>query len=205
MSERNDILLQGGKISGSAMHIFKNRVIAHGTLLINSNLNNLSMSLRGNPQRYTDRSIASNRSRVINLAALHNNLNAKYIMSSLADYMSNYKGFHRDDTLLSKGEVTIQELATNKYSTSNWIYGYSPKYTYQSELKISNKLISYRLGVEKGIIVSIQIEEKDEMESETIIVMNRLTGKKHNYINMKQFVSEEFNKLNTSNLLQSLF
>ena len=41
-SGRNDLLLVNRKISGNAMHIYKKRVICHGTLLFNTELKNLS-------------------------------------------------------------------------------------------------------------------------------------------------------------------
>ena len=40
-SGRNDLLIEGLKISGNAEHVFKNRVLHHGTLLFNSDLENL--------------------------------------------------------------------------------------------------------------------------------------------------------------------
>ena len=45
-SGRNDLLINGLKISGNAEHVFKNRVLHHGTLLYNSDLENLGQAIK---------------------------------------------------------------------------------------------------------------------------------------------------------------
>ena len=67
-SGRNDLLIGAGKISGNAMHIYKKRVLCHGTLLFNSELNNLSSALKNKPESYIDKSIKSIPSRVVNIS-----------------------------------------------------------------------------------------------------------------------------------------
>ena len=67
-SDRNDLIIDKKKISGNAMHIFKTRVLSHGTLLFNTNLNHLSVALKNNPQKYIDKSIKSVRSKVTNIS-----------------------------------------------------------------------------------------------------------------------------------------
>ena len=67
-SGRNDLILKSTKISGNAMHIYKNRVLAHGTLLFDTNLHQLSNSLINNYKLFTDRSIKSVKSKVTNIS-----------------------------------------------------------------------------------------------------------------------------------------
>ena len=58
-SDRNDMIINDMKISGSAMHVYKNRVLAHGTILFSANLEKLSKALKSNSFKYTDKSIKS--------------------------------------------------------------------------------------------------------------------------------------------------
>ena len=67
---KNDIRTGGLKISGNAEHVFKNRVLHHGTLLFNSTLTDLRDSLLMTEGRYTSRAVASNRTSVTNLTDL---------------------------------------------------------------------------------------------------------------------------------------
>ena len=96
ISDRNDIISNGKKVSGSAMHIYKNRVLAHATLLIDSNLTNLSGALKGNPDRFTDKSINSKRSEVMNLSEIDNRLNSRIVLSELVKFLANESGFKSD-------------------------------------------------------------------------------------------------------------
>ena len=59
----------------------------------------------------------------------------------------------------------IKELVDNKYSTTEWIYGYSPKYTYQSLFTFDDKICSLKLEVEKGSIVGIILDSKDQINN----------------------------------------
>jgi lipoate-protein ligase A len=65
---KNDIRIGERKISGNAEHIYKNRVLHHGTLLFSSELDNLNESIRVNPSTYTDKSVKSIRSNVANIS-----------------------------------------------------------------------------------------------------------------------------------------
>lgn len=52
LSGRNDILIDGRKISGNSQHIYKDRFLHHGTLLFNSELENLVKALNVDNDKY---------------------------------------------------------------------------------------------------------------------------------------------------------
>ena len=54
---RNDIMIDGKKISGNAEHVFKRRVLHHGTLLFLSQIADLSKALKVNPLKYQDNGV----------------------------------------------------------------------------------------------------------------------------------------------------
>ena len=64
---KNDILIDGKKISGTAQRICGNRMLFHGCLLFDSDLSRLDRSLRARPEKYSSRAVKSARSRVGNL------------------------------------------------------------------------------------------------------------------------------------------
>ena len=180
LSERNDLMLRGNKISGSAMHLFKNRVLAHGTLLINCNLYNLSAALKGHPDRFVDRSIESRRAPVMNLSEQNQELTPDSLISLFSEYL------RKSDPNIIYSQLPIElndpilELVNSKYSTPTWIYGYSPKYSYSNEVQIGLQMIPYRLEIEKGIISSVLLEENDELNDDIKLSFNRLVGISHN-------------------------
>ena len=65
---RNDLTIEGKKFSGNAEHVYKNKILHHGTLLFSSKLPDLSQALKVNPLKYKDKAVKSVRSRVTNIS-----------------------------------------------------------------------------------------------------------------------------------------
>ena len=204
LSQRNDLLLLGKKISGSAMHVYKHRVLAHGTLLTNCNLHNLSSSLKGHPERYTDKSIASKRAEVMNLSQQMKGLTTKVLLELFNEYL--VKTYEVITYTLSENEIRcIENLALNKYSTAEWIYGYSPKYIYENSVSHKGKQIKISLEVEKGIIESIIVNANNEITQSNINIINGLQGFQHNYHTMVSLFPALSGESFESSLLTALF
>ena len=66
-SGRNDILVDGKKISGTARRIYNNRMLNHGCLLFESDLDRLAKSLNVKSDKFQSKAVKSVRSRVGNL------------------------------------------------------------------------------------------------------------------------------------------
>jgi lipoate-protein ligase A len=205
LSERNDIMLTDKKVSGSAMHIFKNRALAHCTLLIDCNINNLSFSLKSNPERFTDKSIASVRSKVMNLSEVYNNFSVAYIIEQFAKFVI---AEYRTSTIFSLSESDLTQIKvfeSEKYATQEWIYGYSPKYSYKNSFEYNGNTIKYNLEIEKGIIKNVAIESINQLTSTIELELNKLIGRSHN-ISEFAWNSETLNKTDFyRRLVTSLF
>ena len=52
MTGRNDIQVGAAKISGNAMVKVKNRMFSHGTLMLNSDLEEVQNALKVNPKKF---------------------------------------------------------------------------------------------------------------------------------------------------------
>ena len=65
---RNDILAEGRKISGNAQFATAGRMFSHGTLLLDSNLDDVTAALRPKPGKVESKGVKSIRSRVANIA-----------------------------------------------------------------------------------------------------------------------------------------
>ena len=204
LSNRNDYLLKGKKISGSAMHIYKNRVLAHNTLLVNCDLAHLSSSLKGNPERYTDKSIPSKRSEVMNLSDLNKNITIDYLIPCFVNFLKGTNNFSLY-SLPESATQPIKELADNKYSTTEWIYGYSPKYTYQSLFTFDDKICSLKLEVEKGTIVGIILDSKDQINNNIKQYINTIKGKQHNIISINEWFNSQIPSTFNQLLFSALF
>ena len=68
LSGRNDITIDGRKISGSAQARKNGKTLHHGTLLFDSNLDDVAAALHVDPEKFRSKAVASVRSRVANVA-----------------------------------------------------------------------------------------------------------------------------------------
>ncbi|MEI7829281.1 MAG: lipoate--protein ligase [Prolixibacteraceae bacterium] len=180
LNERNDFVVNGKKVSGSAMHIFKSRILAHCTLLVECNLTNLSSALKGHPDRFTDKSISSKRSEVMNLSE---NSPSVSIEKLIIDFVTHMKENYAEPTVYELNSIDnekIQNLATTKYSNINWIYGYSPRYIYRNSISFRNAIFHYVLEIDKGIIESVSLDLTHSINTKIELKLNELRGMQHN-------------------------
>jgi lipoate---protein ligase len=124
------LLIDGLKISGNAEHIYKNRVLHHGTLLFNSDLENLGQAIKVVPGKYESKAVQSNRSPVANISQLLKTpmTTAEFIRFLLGVQLENPENsFYQ----LSENDIlAIEKLSTEKFKTWEWNFGYSPKYSF---------------------------------------------------------------------------
>jgi len=181
LGERNNIFIEDYKISGNAEHVFKNRVLHHGTLLFNTNIKNLNNSLNKQYSNYLDKSVNSVRSSVTNIKNyLPDNIEIDEFISML---ILSIKNKHNCETNnLSQTEIeTIQNLINTKYSTWEWNYGYSPEYSLEKNLNKNNKNLKISIQVKKGIIKYFNVSG-NLVEQDILNKINHLcTGIKHDY------------------------
>lgn len=193
-SEGNDLLSEGKKISGNAQHIFKKRVLHHGTLLFSADLNKLRQSLKVTPGRYIDKAVQSRRSSVTNIAPLlRESMTPDQFISFLAEDHLKKPG----NSLLSLGKedvLAIERLATEKFKTWEWNFGYSPKYTFKNELNLSGKSLQIDMDIRKGKIIRADLQGSWFSKEERINLISRLEEKRHSYEAIRQSLHEAGHK-----------
>lgn len=184
-SGRNDLLIEGLKISGNAEHVFKNRVLHHGTLLFNSDLENLGQAIKVVPEKYTSKAVQSNRSKVANISTfLDRELGIEQFIDFLVQVQLKKEGTSYYDISEEDSEA-IQILIQEKFDTWNWQYGYSPKYSFKNEVTQSGKTLAIQLSVKKGIIEECDINGDYYSVDEASGVTKKLIGKKHFFEDIK--------------------
>jgi lipoate-protein ligase A len=182
---KNDLKVNGLKISGNAEHVWRNRVLHHGTLLFDSHLDILKKSLRKDNSCYFSRAVASNPSPVANLKDyLVSVRNINELKFKMLDYFLNQD--KNQEVNLSKDESTkINELADSRYRTWEWNYAYGPAYQFKKHLEIRGNSIEFMLSVKNGIIQECTIEGSDLFAR----FAGKLTGCRH----MPEDISSVFN------------
>jgi len=163
---KNDLKVNGLKISGNAEHVFHNRVMHHGTLLFDTDLNLLGASIRKDQGNYSTRAVGSNPSSVMNLKSLLVNIEDIQELKTLMVrwFLENTPG---SELLQLTGEDIdkIKDLANAKYGTWEWNYGYGPEYHFTNRFRYTGNECFCRLFVKDGIIWECEIKGSKELES----------------------------------------
>lgn len=177
---KNSIAVNGYKISGNAEHVYRNRVLHHGTLLFNTNLNDLKEALKVDLSKYTDRSVKSVRTSTTNIIEqLSLGVDMKKFSDSFLKHIIAGEGEGRIIDLGSTERERIQLLADNKFSQWDWNFGYSPPYRLNSKANISGSELNIFMQVEKADIIKIIISGIFFEPSMARKIESALTGQKH--------------------------
>lgn len=184
---KNDIRVNGLKISGNSEHVYRNKVLHHGTLLFNTNLEILNEVLMVKPGIYLDKSVRSIRSRVDNIVNL---TREKISLAGFRDLILEHisrnvteLGFYK----LSEADISgINDLVDNKYKTWKWNFGYSPNYIFKNNIVHQGKEYAIELEVEKGVIIDCKMAMIKDLSANLIHVNKLLIGIKHDYNSIRE-------------------
>jgi lipoate-protein ligase A len=158
LGKRNELLLKKLKISGTASHVFKQRVLHHGTLLFSSEIRDLSKALKVGRDEFTDRAVRSVRSRVTNIREhLEKDMDIELFQQKMHDYILRTGKDARPYEYNSTDLKEIKVLRDKKFSTWEWNFGYSPKYQFCKSISFNAGRVEIYINVEKGIIRELKI------------------------------------------------
>jgi len=215
MEGRNDLLIDGRKFSGNAICIHNNRILQHGTLLFKVGMNNLSLALKSKPEKFKDKAVQSNRSRVTNISEhlkssmfIHNNVIgnnndsnlskvAKSIEISTTEFQKYLGSFiceKYSETIKtykysSEDLENIDKLVKSKYELDEWNFGKSPKYNFQNSAKYKGGLIELNFSVKQGIITDIKIYGDYFFTLPTEDIYDKLIGVKHTKKDIEKIIA----------------
>lgn len=117
---RNDIFVDGKKVSGYAKRVWKDRSIVHGTLMYDVDIDTLTQALATPESKLVQKGIASVRSRVTNLKDyLPQFASLDQVQAELHRIMA---GNDSRITLSPSDLAEIQALSDSKFSTDEWLY-----------------------------------------------------------------------------------
>jgi len=155
LSGRNDITIDAKKFSGNAQYLRANRVMHHGTLMFDSDLEVLSEALKVSPDKIESKGIRSVRSRVTNIREhLKRDMTMQEFKEVLKGYMmeENQMRFY---TLTPEDQASIETIRRKRYATWEWNFGSSPPYSIRKERRVEGcGNIQIYMEVEHGVITA---------------------------------------------------
>lgn len=122
---RNDIFLDGRKVSGYARRVWKNRELIHGTLMYDVDIETLTAALNVEGSKLNRKGVASVRSRVTNikdyLPGIHG---IDEFRQALQKILEEQCCTGQENSLLALTEsqqAEIEKLAAEKFASPEWI------------------------------------------------------------------------------------
>jgi lipoate-protein ligase A len=131
-SGRNDILVDGKKISGSAFKLTTGKAFHHGTLLVNADLEKLSRYLKPEEKMMEAKGIRSIRSEVANLSSYCSIIDHEKICEALRAAAADEWGGEIDMAELDEKELLLMKGCAEKVEelkSWEWIFGKTPPFT----------------------------------------------------------------------------
>ncbi len=158
LSDRNAVFVDRRKVSGTAQYMTAGKVLTHGTLLVDADLEQLEHCLVPDPAyRITSRGRPSVRSPVVNLGTLLPGLTMKALVRALRQAFAAVHGPIGRGALPSEGEQAARSLAAAKYRRWSWNIGRSPRCTLDWEDVFEGDVCRCRLQAARGVITAVEV------------------------------------------------
>lgn len=177
MGSRNDILIRGRKVSGSAQYITGTRMISHGTLLFDSDLTRLNNALYVTPGQIASKGTKSIRSQVTNISnylsePMGTETFKSIILRGIFTGIELIPQYH----LSEEDWVAIHRIADERYMQWEWNYGSSPDFVVHKTGQFETGEVVIQLEVHQGAIRSASIQSSLVSGSEINQFHNCLQG-----------------------------
>ncbi len=182
LSGRNDLQVGERKISGNAQFHTRGKMFSHGTLLFDSEIENVVSALKVNAEKYVSKSTKSIRSRVANISEFLQEpmtieqFREKVLQSLFADQpeIAYYE-------LSEEDWNNVEKLANERYRHWDWNYGRSPAFNMRQSKRIEGVgTFDVRLQVEDGTIQEAVIYGDFFGRGDSTEVAVQLAGIKYN-------------------------
>ena len=160
---RNDLVIDDMKFSGNAMYATNGRMFAHGTIMFDSDINEVVNALKVRKDKIESKGIKSIRSRVTNIKpflpkdkqdmtteAFREEILLKIFGVDSVDQVKTY-------TLTEEDWVKINEISDKYYRNWDWNYGKSPAFDIELRKRFPIGSIEVRFNVQEGKITEAKI------------------------------------------------
>ena len=161
ISPRNDFRVEEKKICGHSQFMRKKRVLHHGCILFDSNLDNLRNALNVENKKIISKSAKSVKSSVANLKEI-SKLDyeiSDFLEKVKTEILKSQENFEIYE-LTKEDILKIDKIKSEKYATKDWIYGQSPKCTF-----ILDEERDYTVEIEGGRIEKINMGDDNKFDS----------------------------------------
>ena len=151
---RNDITVDGKKISGNAFYESGGFCYHHGTLLVDVNKEDMSKYLNVSKSKLQSKGVTSVRSRVANLTELNPDVTVPLLQEKLREAFGTVYGAEVETLSEDRLDWDAIEKAERRFSSWEWKYGQKIPFQYSMERRFEWGDIELQFDVDQGIVKS---------------------------------------------------
>jgi len=176
---RNDILADGRKISGNAQFATPDRMFSHGTLLFDSNLDDVTAALRPRPGKVESKGMKSIRSRVANIREF---VGEPITVDELRERILEAIFGTRDRSRIPSLQIAeddwsaVQALVERRYGAWSWNYGENPPSNVRRTRRFPAGEIDVHVDVQAGRVAAVRIFGDFMGRNDVVELETRLIG-----------------------------
>ena len=177
---RNDVLIDGRKVSGNAFYHLPGRSIVHGTMLYDTDMAHMAQAITPSTAKLQSKGVESVRQHI---TTLHEHLPdldiedfKRYVRDTLCD----------GEIVLTKEDVYHIEQITRTYLTSEFIYGNNPRCNVTRHERIEGVgELDVRVEVNRNVIKELNIAGDFFLLADIdTLIIDRLRGCQYDRENM---------------------
>jgi len=183
-SGRNDIMLDGRKISGNAFYRVGNRSVVHGTMMYDVDVEAMVKSITPNNEKLISKGVDSVRQRVTNLKD-HFDLDLETFKSKMKQYLSD-----EQITLSHEDMIQIAHIE-EEYLKDEFIYGKNPNYTLIRKGRTNAGGLEISIELKNNIIKKINILGDFFLLSDLDSFLERFKNVQFDYQDIEPIFTEE--------------
>lgn len=160
---RNDLVIDGMKFSGNAMYATNGRMFAHGTIMFDSDINEVVNALKVKKDKIESKGIKSIRSRVTNIKPFlpkeKQTMTTDEFREAILLKIFGVDSMKEVNTYILKEEdwQKINEISKEYYRNWDWNYGKSPDFNFSRQKRFPIGSIEVHLNVSNGLIEEVKI------------------------------------------------
>lgn len=155
-NDRNDIYIKGKKISGNSQYCDERCGLHHGSILFNTDLNELVKAITVSDDKIISKGLKSVRERVTNVKDhFDREINSIAFKNLIVDEIlrNNDKRY----ALTLKDIDRVNEIRDQKFKSWEWNYGKSPKFKIIKSKRYEGGKIEFHLNIKQGCITECKI------------------------------------------------
>ena len=187
---KSDIYVDGKKISGNAQYLASNRMVSHGTILFDSDLEALLRALNPRQVQIESKAVQSIRAVVGNVREWLPGLDIAGLRRALLAGI--FAGGPVERVALTAVDWTrIQQIKTERYDTWEWNYGRSPHFIVQKSISSEGVEVGARIEVKNGRILHVTFSGLENGKA----LQEQLTGLRYDPVTLAKALHDFSSRL----------